>query len=122
MKSILLVDDSESCLLLYDTILTKKGYNVIKATNGEEAINKALNGHDISLILMDIKMPIINGIEATKKIKANQDIPIIAMSAFSLNSLYYNSQIHYQRDIFNDYLVKPLNSSDLLNIIQKYIK
>jgi CheY-like chemotaxis protein len=84
--------------------------------NGEKAVNECLSSN-FDLIIMDIKMPNLDGIEATKKIRfKNQNIPIIAQTAFFLKN---------ERDTCidagcNDYIPKPVNSRKLLETINKY--
>ena len=82
MERILVVDDEERILLSFRRFLKDKGYQVLTAGNGEEAIS-AVSGNDINLIIMDINMPGINGLEAFQKIKENKPkIPIKYMCLY----------------------------------------
>jgi two-component system cell cycle response regulator DivK len=85
-KTVLLVEDNEDNRTVYRTILEHFGYEVVEAKNGEDGIRVAKEEHP-NLILMDISIPIIDGWEATKILKADEatkDIPIIALTAHAL--------------------------------------
>jgi two-component system cell cycle response regulator DivK len=84
VKRILIVEDDPDNRDLIASILGFHGYETLRATNGRQAIESATE-HIPDLIMMDISMPIINGLEAARHIKANPDtthIPIVAMSAY----------------------------------------
>lgn len=81
MKTILIVDDEQKITRILDLQLKHSGYHTLVAENGEEAVGLAL-GHDVDLILMDIMMPVMNGIEAMKQIKIQKPkIPVILLTA-----------------------------------------
>ncbi|MBM2835361.1 MAG: cheY 8 [Candidatus Brocadiaceae bacterium] len=83
MKTILLVEDDKNQLLLYKQELSLEGYNIITAQDGQEAIKK-VKEHTPDLIVMDINMPKINGIEAIGKILSeHKKVPIIINTAYS---------------------------------------
>lgn len=83
-KSILVAEDDESNFYYLEVILKKLGCNYIHAVNGTEAVEYCKQNPDISLVLMDIKMPIMNGLDATRKIKEfRPTLPIIALTAFA---------------------------------------
>lgn len=88
------------------------------ARNGLEAVNNfKANIHNIDLILMDIKIPLMNGYEATKQIrKLHKDIPIIAQTAYSTKE---DKQRAFDAGC-NEFLVKPLHKDDLLDMLTKY--
>ena len=82
-STILVVDDKQYNLLILSNMLTSKGYNVLEAVNGISAINLAKT-HVPNLILLDVKMPGIDGYEVCTRLKSNpitQEIPIIFISA-----------------------------------------
>lgn len=88
--------------------------------NGKEAVEIAKK-HRPDLILMDLRMPELNGYEATKiikSLKSTQDIPVIALSASPKIILNQNSQ----RDIFDDFIMKPVNLAELSELMAKYIR
>ena len=85
-RTVLLVEDHDDNRIIYRTILEHSGFPVLEATNGEDGIRLAREGNP-ALILMDISIPIIDGWEATKILKADpatQKIPIIALTAHAL--------------------------------------
>ena len=82
---ILLVDDEADVLAVYKTKLEKTGFTVITAADGAQAVQAAIDRHP-DLILMDMKMPVMDGIEAQLKIKENpatKDIKVVFLTAFS---------------------------------------
>jgi len=87
-KTVLLVEDNEDNLVIYSTILRYSGFEVIEARDGQAGIDTAKARHP-GLILMDVSIPLIDGWEATRRIKADPetaDIPIIALTAHALAS------------------------------------
>ena len=87
-KTVLLVEDNEDNLVIYSTILRHAGFEVIEARDGEAGIATAKAKHP-GLILMDVSIPLVDGWEATRRIKADPetaDIPIIALTAHALAS------------------------------------
>jgi signal transduction histidine kinase/ligand-binding sensor domain-containing protein/CheY-like chemotaxis protein len=117
-KTILVVEDEDSNYVLLDKMLKTRNAEVIIANNGKTAIDIiSKNGRTIDLILMDIKMPIVNGYEATKKIKEiKEGIPIIAQTAF-------NTTGEKERCLaagFDDFIAKPFDKETLLLKINKW--
>lgn len=83
--TILLVDDEADVLSVYQTKLAKAGFNILAASNGAEAIQVAAERHP-DLILMDMKMPVMDGVTAQMKLKENpatKDIKVVFLTAFS---------------------------------------
>ncbi|MCX6209100.1 MAG: ATP-binding protein [Bacteroidetes bacterium] len=116
-SKILLADDNEVNRLVVTTILNHNGCIIDEAENGIEVLGKLKNNH-YDVILMDIQMPLLDGIEATKKIRqSNINIPIIALTAFALKG----DEEKFLSVGMNDYLVKPFKENDLLNIISKWL-
>lgn len=86
MKRVLVVEDNQANIYLIDFILSQSGYGVIKAVSGEEGVELALKEKP-DLILMDIQLPGIDGLEATKRIRsAERDahMPIVALTSFAM--------------------------------------
>ena len=84
-KRILVVEDQEDLRGLLRTLLTGSGYEVLEAANGEAGVAKAKSDRP-DLVLMDIQMPVLDGYEATRQIKADSDLkatPVIAVSVHS---------------------------------------
>ena len=117
---ILVVDDIESNRAVLQETLPKIGLNVITAENGEVALEKIANEKP-DLIFMDVRMPVCDGFEATKRIKGNpetKDIPVIALSASSSNQ----DKDAITKVGFDDFLSKPYKASELIFIINKYLE
>ena len=116
MKTILVAEDNESNFILMTYIL-KRSYGFVRAKNGQEAIDMVEKG-GIDLVLMDIKMPVKDGLEATKEIKAaHPDLPIVALTANAFDS---DRQLAFEAGC-DDFLSKPVSSEKCLNTIAKYI-
>lgn len=85
-KTVLIVEDNELNMKLFNDLLESKGYNVIKTDSGLNAVELARK-HMPNLILMDIQLPEVSGLEVTKWLKADDDlahIPVIAVTAFAM--------------------------------------
>jgi PAS domain S-box-containing protein len=117
--TILVSEDDEFSYKYFESVLLDEKITLLRASNGEETIRKVLKNPFISLILMDIKMPVIDGLEATREIrKFNKTIPIIAQSAYALAG-DKEKAIEAGCD---DYIPKPINRKELFRLINKYIK
>ena len=118
-KKILAVDDNKTNLELYKTILSDVGFDIDVCESGTLALQK-LSEVKYDLIVMDLIMPELNGYETSKKIKENSqwsEIPIIVVSASSLS----NNELLHDKSIFNNYLLKPFNNNDFLNLIGEHL-
>ena len=118
--NILIAEDEDVNFLFIDTLLETYNLNIktIHAKNGEEAIELCRKNNDIDFILMDLKMPILNGYEATKQIKAFlPNIPIVAQTAYSTNE--------DKNKALNcgcvDFISKPIDNLTLRGIIGRYM-
>ena len=116
VKTILLVDDEESIMFFLQKLLIREGYNIIKANNGKEAVEiYKSNPDNIDLILMDITMPIMSGIEACKELSTHDpDVTILMMSAYSKESFEEMDNINFIR--------KPIYPTDLMGKIGKLLE
>ncbi len=116
IKRILIADDSPSVRLFYKTIMKKLNVDVQLAKNGEQAIDfYQQNSDKIDLVLMDIRMPGIGGIEAMKRIKKiNHNIPVIAQTAFAMDTELEN----FRKLGFDDCMTKPIPEEDLFRLIR----
>jgi twitching motility two-component system response regulator PilH len=117
VKKILVVDDSPTDRQFMLETLAKKGYQVVTAENGEDAIVKAKSELP-DLILMDVVMPGLNGYQATRTITrddATKHIPVIMCTSKGADT----DKIWGMRQGANDYLVKPVDASQLLAKIQQ---
>ncbi len=113
--TILVVDDEPINFKLLNAILEREGYSVDYASNGHKAIEMAtINNYN--LIIMDLKMPEINGVETSRQIKKiKPETNIVASSA--INNMERNEYL-----LFNDFISKPINRSQLLEIVEKFAR
>ncbi|WP_232312930.1 ATP-binding response regulator [Enterovibrio coralii] len=115
-SKVLVVDDMQVNRLLVQSYLAKEGVVVIHASSGPEAIAKAKNEH-VDLVLMDIQMPGMNGIEATKTIRRLVgNIPIIALSGE-----YGEDALDSIGKTMDDHLVKPITKQQLVRMLKKWL-
>ena len=113
-KTILVVDDSNDNLVLVSLAMQDKGYRVVTASNGEEAVASAKLARP-DLILMDIAMPHLDGLEATRRIREEQglsNVPVIALTAFDTDG--FRRAAHDAG--FSGYLTKPIDFERLYNL------
>jgi len=116
---VLIVEDDLVSSQYLRKILEKYDITVIHAENGEQAVEFVKNTPDIDLILMDIRMPVMDGIEATKLIKQIEpDLPIIAQTAYTFSE----EKNKIMSSGCNGYLAKPLDSVKLNALIDRYLK
>ena len=117
-KKILLVDDTETILLMEKMILNRN-YDLVTAKNGEEAITRAI-AEQPDLILMDVMMPKMDGLEACKQIK---EIP--GFSATPIIMVTTRSEMQNVETAFangcTDYVTKPINTVELLTKVRNYV-
>lgn len=116
----MVAEDSSVIQNLTKKILQIQNFEIIGVKNGQQVLDK-LDGEDFDIILMDINMPIMDGMECAKKIRAMSDkskskIPIIAITG---NARNYTIDEFKEAGI-NDYLPKPLNFDNLVDMVKKY--
>ena len=117
-KTILIAEDEEFNYIYLQEILSETKANILRARDGNEAIQLFNQHPEIDLILMDLKMPIVNGLEATKQIKEkNKAIPIIAQTAYAL----YGDREKAIEMGCNNYLSKPIEKNKLFELLAKYL-
>ena len=116
-KTILIAEDEETNFLFVEAILEDTKANLIWAKNGSEAVEKFNKQKSIDLILMDIKMPEMDGLTATRKIRQQSgSVPIIAQTAYAMSE----DKAKCINAGCNDYLTKPINHKILLSTIDKF--
>lgn len=117
-KRILIVEDHELNMKLLNDILEAHGYDILKTDHGEEAIELARHGHP-DLILLDLQLPDISGLEVSRRLKADnatRRIPIVAVTAFAMGG-----DERRARDSGCDaYVTKPIRIRELLAIIEQF--
>jgi CheY-like chemotaxis protein len=116
-KTILIAEDEEFNFLYLREVLQSTSVSLVWVTDGEKAVNYCL-ANQVDLVLMDIKMPRMNGLEATKKIhEVYPQLPVIAQTAYVMN----DDRINALNAGCSDFLPKPVNSRQLLKIVGHYI-
>jgi len=117
-KKILVVDDAEFNRDLIVQLLEDE-YELLEAVDGEEGVKKA-EQEKPDLILMDLGMPVMDGWEATRRIKANselKDIPIIAVTSHAM----VGDEIQAREAGCDDYIAKPIDENELIRKIKKFL-
>lgn len=117
MYNILVCDDDKEIVEAIEIYLSKEGYNILKAYNGEEAL-KIVENNEIHLIILDIMMPKLNGIQVASKIRENKGIPIIMLSAKSEDY----DKINGLNTGADDYVTKPFNPLELIARVNSQIR
>ena len=114
---ILIAEDDETSEMLIDNYIKNFGKEILKVRTGADAVDACRNNPDIDLVLMDIRMPKINGYDATKQIrKFNKEVIIIAQTAYGIKS----DRGKALEAGCNDYIAKPIKKTELHVMIQKY--
>jgi CheY-like chemotaxis protein len=116
LKTILIVEDTELNVDLM-TQLLEEDYHLVFATDGEQGVVLA-NEKNPDLILMDISLPVMDGYEATRKIRETmKSVPIIGLSAHAMNG-----HVEKAKEAgCDDYLTKPINDELLFRMLEKYL-
>ena len=119
MKRILVVEDEEANMYLIRFILRKSGYEVIEARSGEEGVELAIEEKP-DLVIMDIQLPGIDGLEATKRIReseANEELPIVALTSYAM----VGDKEKALKAGCTGYIEKPINPETFITEIEKYL-
>lgn len=120
--TILVAEDEEVNYLYIEALFENKvdyNYRLIHVKNGKEAVDLCFENSNIDIILMDLKMPVMNGYEATEKIKSKfPTIPIIAQTAYSTQS---DRKLALQCGC-DDFISKPIDKEELFGLVNKYLK
>ena len=117
--TILLADDHEDNRIALLTILERRGYRALGAGNGAEAVEMALE-HTPDLVLMDLAMPVMNGVEAMKRIKSDErtsGTPVVALTAMALSV----DEEKLRADGFDGLLIKPCMPPDLIAEVERRV-
>lgn len=118
LKLLIAEDDTISFMFL-EAILKTYQFEITRCVTGLEAVQYCRSNPDIDLILMDIGMPVMDGYEATRRIREfNKNVVIIAQTAFAISS----DSLKVKEAGCNDYLPKPINKEHLFELIQKYFR
>jgi two-component system cell cycle response regulator DivK len=116
-KTILIVEDNELNMKLFHDLLEAHGYRTLQTKDGMEALRLAREHHP-NLILMDIQLPEVSGLEVTKWIKEDdslKDIPVIAVTAFAMKG----DEEKIREGGCEAYIAKPISVTNFMEVIQK---
>jgi len=120
LARILIVEDNQVNQKVVTAVLRKRGYSIELANDGMEALSKLETQGSFDLVLMDVQMPVLDGLEATRRIRQEKrwhDLPIVAMTAHAMNG-------DRERCLdagMNGYISKPVHPSHLLNTVDQYL-
>jgi DNA-binding response OmpR family regulator len=118
-KKILLVDDAETILMMERMMLSKGGYDFIIARDGKEAIEKALSERP-DLILLDIIMPKLSGVEACKQLRLHEATRATPIIMVSTRGEARNMENSFESGC-TDYITKPINGMELISKVRNYL-
>src|SRR5882724_6083107 len=119
-KKVLIVEDNELNMKLFDDLLGAHGYETIKTRDGLKVLELARD-HKPDLIVMDIQLPEVSGLEVTQWLKKDNDlknIPVIAVTAFAMKG----DEEKIRQGGCEDYISKPISIIDFMKVIQKHLE
>jgi len=119
VQTILVVDDNEANLRLINAVLKTRGYHLFQAMSGEAAL-ETLADERPALVLMDVQMPGLSGIDVARTIRAmpdRADLPLIAITAMAMKG----DREEILAAGFNDYLAKPYKMGELLALVARWL-
>jgi two-component system cell cycle response regulator DivK len=118
-KTVLIVEDNELNMKLFRDLLEIHGYQTLEARTGPEAL-ECLKENRPDLILMDIQLPEVSGLEVTREIKSSpelSDIPVIAVTAFAMKG----DEERIRQGGCEDYIAKPISVASFLEKVKRYL-
>jgi len=118
-KTVLIVEDNDLNMKLFHDLLEAHGYNTLQTNDGMEALRIA-RAERPDLILMDIQLPEVSGLEVTKWLKEDDDlrpIPVVAVTAFAMKG----DEERIREGGCEDYIAKPISVQTFLETVQKYL-
>jgi len=117
-EQVLIVEDNEKSMKLFRDVLAVKGYRTLEATTGGQAFELAAE-HAPDLVLMDIQLPDIDGVEALSRLRANErtaSIPVLAVTAQAMQG----DHERFLAEGFDDYISKPVNIVELVRTVKRH--
>jgi CheY-like chemotaxis protein len=118
-RTIMVVEDYDDTRHLLKKGLEGLGYSVLEASNGQEAVDIAAREH-LDLILMDLDLPILDGIVATQRIRqqSNMRVPIVAVTAYPMSY----TRVKAFSEGCDEYMAKPIDMTELARLVNRYLK
>ena len=117
-KTILIAEDEIVNYMFLEVLFEETGAKLIHAVDGSQAIDTVKANPDLNIVLMDIKMPNVNGLEATRQIKAlRPQLPVIAQTAYAMQDDEYKAL----QAGCNAYISKPIDANKLISMMKKYL-
>lgn len=118
-KNILIVEDDQICFSYLKVLLKPTRATIFHAIEGQQAINLCNAHPEIDLVLMDVRLPGMNGLDATRAITLmRQDLPVIAQTAYALDD---DQQAAFSAGCW-DFIAKPIPANDMIRLIKKYLE
>ncbi|HKJ75302.1 MAG TPA: response regulator [Alphaproteobacteria bacterium] len=118
-RTILIVEDNELNMKLFHDLLAAHGYNILQANNGHDALSIARSDKP-DLILMDIQLPEISGLDVTRMIKEDddiRDIPVVAVTAFAMKG----DAEKFKQGGCEAYIAKPISVASFIETVRKFV-
>jgi two-component system cell cycle response regulator DivK len=118
-KTVLIVEDNELNMKLFEDLLEAHGYDTVQTSDGRQVMDMARK-HMPDLIIMDIQLPEISGLDVTEMLKKDDElkgIPVIAVTAFAMKG---DEEKIRQRGC-EDYIAKPISVTEFINVIKKHL-
>lgn len=117
-KTVLIAEDEEFNYYFLEEVLSITNVNILWAKDGQQAIDLFTENGNVDLVLMDIKMPVMSGLESMKKIKEqNSQVKIVAQTAFSLEE----EEFKLKKEGFDDFLNKPIDIDMFMKKIEDWL-
>ena len=118
-RTIMIVEDYDDTRILLRRVLERLGYSVLEASNGQEAVDIADREHP-DLILMDLDLPILDGIAATQRIRQQAEmekVPIVAVTAYPMSYTHVKA---FAKGC-DEYMPKPIDTTELERLVTRYL-
>ncbi len=118
-KKVMIVEDNELNMKLFDDLLGAHGYATCKTRDGKRVLEMARAEHP-DLIIMDIQLPEVSGLEVTQWLKADAElrhIPVVAVTAFAMKG----DEEKIRQGGCEDYVSKPISITDFMKVVEKYL-
>jgi two-component system, cell cycle response regulator DivK len=115
---ILVVEDNDKNMKLVRDVLHATGYDTVEATTGEDAVELART-HEVALVLMDVQLPGIDGVEALSRLRGDErtaSIPVLALTAQAM----FGDEQRFLDAGFDGYLAKPVDIAELLAVVKEH--